>query len=380
MSVEGHLSLLPRHDAPPATPTTHHETPTATTHHHPPTNHPLVGLPIAVRDILAQTTFGPAVCPTFELCAADDGSTDGGREWLLALCDALGRRGFVADGFAAGAKRSSGGGESTDGGGADAPEDDEHNLGGRQTAVEGARHATARGQVQGDGDGGSCGGGGDGNGDGSGTSTPAPPAAASSGSGIMPVMPAADVAACISPRFRRLRLISTQAGTRGQGAAMNAALAAATGSIIGLMESDDERPPHTFGVLCTALTLGAQEEARGRPQGQNKARRKGGGKGKGQWKGSGEVDDAGEAAAGEAARADAPPTTTPPPAAVLTKYDAVCSQVELICTLPDGTTGRLNGNEFGGMQRYIAWQVRNQLRRSLRLFSARAATAPSITS
>eukprot|EP00618_Florenciella_parvula_P030051 CAMPEP_0119502706 /NCGR_PEP_ID=MMETSP1344-20130328/24095_1 /TAXON_ID=236787 /ORGANISM="Florenciella parvula, Strain CCMP2471" /LENGTH=47 /DNA_ID= /DNA_START= /DNA_END= /DNA_ORIENTATION= len=46
------------------------------------------------------------------------------------------------------------------------------------------------------------------------------------------------------------------------------------------------------------------------------------------------------------------PSTAP----VLTKFDAVCSQVELICTLPDGTTGQLSGNEFGGMQRYIAWQ------------------------
>ena len=340
-----------------------------------------VGLPIAVRDILAQATFGPAVCPTFELCAADDGSTDGGREWLLALCDALGPRGLVADDFAAGGVSEDDGGGGAGGGGdtsggsgsSGVAEDDEHNLGGRRAALEGAQHATARGQAQSNDDSGH---GGEDNEVGGGSAAAATATSSTSSTsgrysgGTMPVMPADDVAACVSARFRRLKLISTQKGARGQGAAMNAALAAATGSIVGLMESDDERPPHTFGVLCTALASQAQvDEGKDQGKGSGKGQSKGQGKGKGQDKGKGH----GRGMEGQQAAAidnAATTTTTTAGATPLSqeectgRYDAVCSQVELISTLPDGTTGRLGANEFGGMQRFVRIRRRTFTRRS----------------
>jgi len=198
------------------------------------------GLGIAVRDILAQRDTA------LELIAVDDGSSDGSREFLVAVAHLLGERGEVEMGpVVKRAKLEEPGKEF------------------RAVVVETAAVVVGEGQKEGPP---------------SASSNPPSPrgkhpkllkleakrkekegneqpcgeeAAVAAAPAIASLSPAEVASAVVGSN--RLRVVCASHG--GQGAAMNLALSLSQAPWIGQMESDDERPEGCFATLLAALAL-----------------------------------------------------------------------------------------------------------------------------
>ena len=253
-----------------------------------------VGLSIAMRDILSQRS-----CPCYEVVVCDDGSTDSGREYLIALSRSLGLRGACDLVGESGDSTSSVNGEAVAviGNG-----DDEHSLGGRANSAA-APYASRRGKHG---------------------NEASLAAAAALAPGAVPVFPVRDVAAAVSQECWRLRVVSTKPGGRGQGAAMDASLGASNGRFVALMESDDTRPPHCLAALAAELKA-----------------RQGHSSGSGSGSGNGVL------------------LRTPMEATM----HLVCSEIKLVVSETQSTgssdapgNGARSTSEWSGMQRYAKWQ------------------------